>query len=77
MVANGQGVAIASDMLYRPWSLEGKRVETIALADPIQPLSIGMAWRADEAVAPEILMIQEYFRKLYSDPPIRNNSVRR
>jgi len=40
-------------------------------------LRIRYEWRADEAVAPEIQMIQEYFRKLYFDPPIRNNSVRR
>ena len=77
MVANGQGVAIASDMLYRPWSLEGKRVQTISLADPIQPLSIGMAWRPDEAVTPEIQMIKDYFRKLYFDPPIRHSSLRK
>ncbi|MFP3480811.1 LysR substrate-binding domain-containing protein, partial [Burkholderia sp. SIMBA_057] len=26
MVANGSGVAILSDMVYRPWSLEGRRI---------------------------------------------------
>ena len=29
MVANGSGVAVLSDMVYRPWSLEGRRIETI------------------------------------------------
>ena len=29
MVANGQGVTMLSDMVYRPWSLEGKRIGTI------------------------------------------------
>ena len=27
MVATGAGVAILSDMVYRPWSLEGDRIE--------------------------------------------------
>ncbi|BCG04268.1 hypothetical protein PPGU19_088360 (plasmid) [Paraburkholderia sp. PGU19] len=40
MVANGSGVAILSDMVYRPWSLEGKRIETITLANP------ALQWRA-------------------------------
>jgi DNA-binding transcriptional LysR family regulator len=28
MVASGMGVTILSDMIYRPWSLEGERIET-------------------------------------------------
>jgi len=77
MVANGQGVAIASDMQYRPWSLEGKRVETILLEEPIQPLSIGMAWNADQPAAPATQMVQDYFRKRYLDPPIGHKGTRR
>lgn len=37
MVANGQGITILSDMMYRPWSLEGKRIETIVTSNPIPP----------------------------------------
>ena len=28
--ANGRGVTILSDMVYRPWSLETKRIETVS-----------------------------------------------
>ncbi len=77
MVANGQGVAIASDMQYRPWSLEGKRVETVMLADTIQPLSIGMAWPVDRPVAPATQLVLDYFRQRYLDPPLRHKSARR
>lgn len=77
MVANGQGIAIASDMQYRPWSLEGKRVETVLLADAIQPLSIGMAWFADAAITPATQLVLDYFRKRYLDPPIRHKGARR
>ena len=44
MVANGSGVTILSDMVYRPWSLEGHRVEIKALADQIPTMDVGMAW---------------------------------
>ena len=37
MVANGSGVAVLSDMVYRPWSLEGRRIETIQLRIRFRP----------------------------------------
>jgi len=45
MVANGMGISILSDMVHRPWSLEGRRVETIEVTDKIPSMDIGMAWR--------------------------------
>ena len=44
MVANGTGVAILSDMVYRPWSLEGRRIEVVSVADDIPTMDVGMAW---------------------------------
>jgi DNA-binding transcriptional LysR family regulator len=44
MVANGSGVAILSDLVHRPWSLEGKRIETLTISDPVTPMSVGLAW---------------------------------
>ncbi len=44
MVANGSGVTILSDMVYRPWSLEGHRVEITALSDAIPTMDVGLAW---------------------------------
>lgn len=44
MVANGMGVAILSDMVYRPWSLEGRRVEVVPVADDIPTMDVGLAW---------------------------------
>ena len=40
-----QGVTILSDMVYRQWSLEGKRIETRVCADPIPAMNIGLGWR--------------------------------
>lgn len=44
MVANGMGVTILSDMVYRPWSLEGQRIETRAVAEPVPSMDVGLAW---------------------------------
>ena len=45
MVATGAGVTILSDMVYRPWSLEGDRLEARDVADDIPMMEVGVAWR--------------------------------
>lgn len=72
MVGNGQGVAIASDMQYRPWSLEGKRVETVRVAEPIPAMSAGLAWRTSGELTPAMRIVQDYFRERFLDPPNRH-----
>ena len=47
MVANGMGITILSDMVYRPWSLDGRRVEVVSLADRIPTMDVGLAWAAN------------------------------
>ena len=46
LVAGGMGVTILSDMVYRQWSLEGRRVEVASLADAVPTMDVGMAWAA-------------------------------
>ena len=60
MVANEIGVAILSDIEYRPWSLEGRRVETIEVSDEIPTLDIGIAW----STSTEFDTVTEAFVKL-------------
>lgn len=45
LVATGAGLAIQPDMAYRPWSLEGDRVEARELEDPVPSIDVGLAWR--------------------------------
>ena len=45
MVAAGMGITVLSDMVYRPWSLEGQRLETRLLVDAIPTMDVGLAWR--------------------------------
>jgi DNA-binding transcriptional LysR family regulator len=45
LVATGAGLCVLPDMLYRPWSLEGDRLEMRPIVDPIPPVEVGLAWR--------------------------------
>ncbi|MGJ3439484.1 LysR family transcriptional regulator [Pseudomonas sp. Je.1.5.c] len=51
LVAHGFGVTILSDMLYRPWSLEGRKIEARPITDVIPPMELGLIWRAGELSA--------------------------
>ncbi len=71
LVANGQGVAILSDMVHRPWSLEGKRIETIVLNDTIPAMNIGLAWRKGISFSPAMEAFRSYFHNAYQIPSSR------
>lgn len=45
IVSTGTGITILSDMVYRPWSLEGERIESREIADDIPSMDVGLAWR--------------------------------
>ena len=52
MVADGMGVTILSDMVYRPWSLEGQRIELRNVTADIPTMDVGVAWnRHPSAIA--------------------------
>lgn len=44
MVAAGMGVTILSDMVYRPWSLEGQRIEQRTTVEPVPSMDVGLTW---------------------------------
>lgn len=71
LVANGQGVAILSDMVHRPWSLEGKRIETVGVADSIPSMDVGLAWRKNIQFTPTMNAFRSYFRQAYHIPNSR------
>ncbi len=68
MVANGLGVSVLSDMVYRPWSLEGRRLETAELKDHIPPMDVGLVWRRDAPFTPEMSAFRDYFRGMFLMP---------
>ncbi|MCA1242082.1 LysR family transcriptional regulator [Stappia stellulata] len=60
MVANGMGVTILSDMVYRPWSLDGRRVEVKALADRIPTMDVGLAWATNVEQSTAMTAFREF-----------------
>lgn len=68
MVANGSGVCILSDMVYRPWSLEGRRIETVNLYQQVPPMTLGLAWKAQAEISPAIALFRDYFRQQFLTP---------
>jgi molybdate transport repressor ModE-like protein len=45
LVATGAGVAVLPDLVYRPWSLEGDRIEARTMTEPLPPVRVGVVWR--------------------------------
>ena len=59
MVANGTGITLLSDMVYRPWSLDGKRIEHIELSNPIPPMELGLSWPRHRPLSPAAKAFRE------------------
>lgn len=51
LVAHGFGITVLSDMVFRPWSLEGKEIEARPIADVIPDMEVGLLWRQDATLA--------------------------
>jgi DNA-binding transcriptional LysR family regulator len=45
LVATGAGIALLPDLVYRPWSLEGDRIENRDVAGALPVVQVGMVWR--------------------------------
>jgi len=45
LVATGAGVAILPDLVYRPWSLEGDRIESRDVSGALPVVQVGIVWR--------------------------------
>jgi DNA-binding transcriptional LysR family regulator len=45
LVAAGGYVAVMPDLTYRPWSLDGDKVEARMIAEELPPVEVAVAWR--------------------------------
>jgi len=50
LVATGAGVALLPDLVYRPWSLEGDRIESRDVSGALPVVQVGIAWRRGSAL---------------------------
>ena len=51
LVATGAGIAVLPDLVYRPWSLEGDRIEARPMIEPLPPVRVGVVWRRGSRLA--------------------------
>lgn len=60
LVADGMGLTILSDMVYRPWSLEGQRIELRNVVADIPTMDVGLAWNHTRPQAPATRTFHEF-----------------
>jgi DNA-binding transcriptional LysR family regulator len=60
LIAHGFGVTILSDMVYRPWSLEGKRIEARPVRDFIPDMEVGLIWKPKVNLDTPINSLREF-----------------
>ena len=68
LVANGQGVTILSDMVYRPWSLEGRRIETVPTNVEVPTMDVGLALSRSARPTPAAQALKDYFTSAFVSP---------
>ncbi len=51
LVATGAGLAILPDLIYRPWSLEGDRIEYRDVSAALPTIQVGIVWRSGSGLS--------------------------
>jgi DNA-binding transcriptional LysR family regulator len=52
LVATGAGLAILPGMVYRPWSLEGDRIDIRDVSGDLPTVQVGLVWRRGAPLSP-------------------------
>jgi len=68
MVATGMGITILSDVIYRPWSLEGHRIDLKVLDDDVHTMDVGLAWKSKAPLSPAARAFCEFVAHAYPGP---------
>lgn len=71
LVGTGIGIAMLPDMAYRPWSLEGDRIEARHLTGSVRTVDIGLAWRRGMPLRPPVVHFIELCRDYGQGRPRR------
>lgn len=61
LVSTGEAVTILSDVVYRPWTLDGRRVEKIDVDEQIPTMDVGIGWRKDGVATPAMTTFKQTF----------------
>jgi DNA-binding transcriptional LysR family regulator len=67
LVASGQGVTILSDLVYRPWSLDGHRIVRRQLNDLVPSMDVGLVWDPARAHTRNFFEVKDYLSSSFRD----------
>ena len=70
LVAQGLGVTILSDVVYRPFSSEGLRIETRSLMNGLPSIEIGLAWSIKQPLSPAAEALKAFIELTFSGPSL-------
>jgi DNA-binding transcriptional LysR family regulator len=68
LVAQGMGVTILSDVIYRPFSSEGLRIETRSLMNGLPSIEIGLAWAKEQPLSLAADAFKAFMELTFSGP---------
>ena len=63
LVATGAGITILPDLAFRPWSLEGDRLEIRTVVDELPTVDVGLSWRRGAPLSPAAANFLEVARE--------------
>jgi DNA-binding transcriptional LysR family regulator len=69
MVASGMGVTILSDMIYRPWSLEGDRIETRDVAGGVPTVDVSISFASDRKLSLPARTFSTFLQRVCNSAP--------
>lgn len=68
LVAQGMGVTILSDVIYRPFSSEGLRIQTRSVMNGLPSIEIGLAWGIEQPLSRAANALKEFIELTFSGP---------
>ncbi|GGJ84699.1 LysR family transcriptional regulator [Pseudomonas matsuisoli] len=66
LVAAGEGVTVLSDLVYRPWSLEGQRIARRPITDEVPSMDVGLVWSARHGAEQRFSALIDFMREVIS-----------
>jgi DNA-binding transcriptional LysR family regulator len=68
LVAQGLAVTVLADVIYRPFSSEGLRIEARPVLDGLPAIEIGLAWDAERPQSASVAAFAAFMRLTFSGP---------
>lgn len=66
LVASGQGVTILSDLLFRPWTLDGGRLQSRSITELIPSMNVGLVRKKKQSIKNSVQIFSDFFKQEFS-----------